>query len=219
MSRITRYSSIIPPDHFATPLFIAGIGAIGRAVATLAAQSGYTNLVIVDFDTVGEENYGPQGYRPDQLGAAKIDALAADLALINPDCRVVKFNDRITPTNCPDFPPSAIFISCMDSMSARSAFFDWWANSSSPLFIDTRMAAEVFQSYIMDRDTDFEHYRKTIFPDSAGHDAPCTARATAYCAALAGSHVLCLLSQHSRKIDLPFFLEHRMSDHTLTTEF
>ncbi len=63
---------------------IAGCGGLGSTVAVALARSGVGRLVLVDFDVVEPSNLNRQQYYLDQIGLPKVDALAANLARINP---------------------------------------------------------------------------------------------------------------------------------------
>jgi len=52
------------------------------------ARSGLGHLTVIDFDTVDNTNLARQGYRPDQVGQLKVEALRDDLERINPDMEV-----------------------------------------------------------------------------------------------------------------------------------
>ena len=64
---------------------IAGAGGLGSNVAMLLVRAGMKRLVIADFDTVNESNLNRQFFFRHQLGEKKIDALAANLHLIEPE--------------------------------------------------------------------------------------------------------------------------------------
>lgn len=74
---------------------IAGVGGLGSNCAHALARAGVGRLVIVDFDTVSRENLDRQFFFLDQIGMPKVDALAANLARIDPAVRVQAVNARI----------------------------------------------------------------------------------------------------------------------------
>ncbi len=78
---------------------IAGLGGLGSAVAIALARVGVGKLVLADFDVVEPSNLNRQQYFVDQLGLAKCEALAANLARINPYVRLEPHNAKITPEN------------------------------------------------------------------------------------------------------------------------
>ena len=78
---------------------IAGLGGLGSAVAVALTRMGVGKLICIDFDVVEPSNLNRQQYFVDQLGAYKTEALAANLARINPYVEVEIHTERITPAN------------------------------------------------------------------------------------------------------------------------
>jgi len=86
---------------------IAGIGGLGSAVAVALARVGVGHLIVADFDIVEPSNLNRQQYFIDQLGMFKVEALAENLARINPYVRVDTHRVLLTPGNIP-----SIFATC-----------------------------------------------------------------------------------------------------------
>ena len=82
---------------------IAGVGGLGSAVAVALARTGVGRLVIADHDVVEPSNLNRQQYFVDQIGMAKVDALSANLARINPYVDIVAHAARIEPANVARF--------------------------------------------------------------------------------------------------------------------
>jgi len=80
---------------------IAGAGGLGSAIAVALARIGVGTLILADFDVVEPSNLNRQQYFIDQIGLPKVDALAENLARINPYVRVAAHNLRLTPGNIP----------------------------------------------------------------------------------------------------------------------
>lgn len=74
---------------------IAGAGGLGSNCAAALARAGVGSLVIADFDTVSEANLDRQFYFLDQVGRPKVDALAENLARIDPSVRVTPVMARL----------------------------------------------------------------------------------------------------------------------------
>src|SRR5437879_7959366 len=88
--RDLRQRDIVPPERLAAcQAVVIGVGAIGRQVALQLAAMGMPRLMLYDDDTVAEENLATQGYRPDQLGLAKVAATALDCQRIYPAAHVI----------------------------------------------------------------------------------------------------------------------------------
>ncbi|HEX9079905.1 MAG TPA: sulfur carrier protein ThiS adenylyltransferase ThiF [Desulfuromonadaceae bacterium] len=86
---------------------IAGVGGLGSAVAVALARVGVGRLVVADFDVVEPSNLNRQHYFVDQLGQYKVEALAANLARINPYVAVEPQCVLLGPDNIP-----AVFGAC-----------------------------------------------------------------------------------------------------------
>jgi sulfur carrier protein ThiS adenylyltransferase len=80
---------------------IAGLGGLGSAIAIALARVGVGRLVLADFDVVEPSNLNRQQFFVDQLGLPKTEALAANLARINPYVRTELHTVRLTPENVP----------------------------------------------------------------------------------------------------------------------
>jgi sulfur carrier protein ThiS adenylyltransferase len=78
---------------------VAGLGGLGSAVAVALARVGVGTLVLADFDLVEPSNLNRQQYFVDQLGLAKVDAMAANLTRINPHVVHRLHRQRVEPGN------------------------------------------------------------------------------------------------------------------------
>ncbi len=63
---------------------VAGLGGLGSHIAVMLARSGVGALHLVDFDLVDESNLNRQHYFREHLGRPKTEALAEQLARIDP---------------------------------------------------------------------------------------------------------------------------------------
>ena len=76
------------------------IGGVGSWAAEALARSGVGRLTLIDLDHVAESNINRQAHAlEDTLGMAKVGAMAARIAGIDPDCRVTTIEDFLTPEN------------------------------------------------------------------------------------------------------------------------
>lgn len=78
---------------------IAGAGGLGSNCAVALVRSGFTRLVIADFDTVEASNLNRQAYVVEQIGEPKVSALAWNLQLINPSVRIEAVEVRLDSSN------------------------------------------------------------------------------------------------------------------------
>lgn len=100
---------------------IAGAGGLGSNVAMLLVRAGLKRLVIADFDVVGESNLNRQFFFRHQLGEKKIDALAANLHLIEPALTLELHDVRLAPENADwVFSGCQIIVEALDSAEAKS---------------------------------------------------------------------------------------------------
>lgn len=82
--RDIRQRGLVPPNQLAqVHAVVIGVGAIGRQVALQLASLGVQRMTLFDHDHVAVENLAVQGYWPEDLGQAKVDATARSL-LKNP---------------------------------------------------------------------------------------------------------------------------------------
>lgn len=94
---------------------IAGVGGLGSNAAHALARIGVGCLVFADFDVVEPSNLNRQAYRIDQIGMRKVDALADDLAAVNPLVRLIPHAVRLIPENVPEtFHGCSVILECID---------------------------------------------------------------------------------------------------------
>ena len=79
---------------------VVGIGGVGSWAVEALARSGVGHLTLIDLDQVAESNMNRQIHAvEDNLGKAKVAAMAERILSINPDCRIDLVDDFITPEN------------------------------------------------------------------------------------------------------------------------
>jgi hypothetical protein len=92
--------------------------------------------------------------------------------------------DRTSPITTP------IVISAVDSMAARIEIFEAFKASETALvFLDGRMGSRYGRVFLVDKRNKHTlvEYQKSLHSDAEGHEEPCTAKATIFCAyALSG---------------------------------
>lgn len=92
-----------------TTLLIAGCG-VGSSFATCAARMGVEAFILADGDTVSAHNLNRQFYMHQDIGRAKVHALADNLKAINPHVRVTAIAENLSPENIPGIVSQADFI-------------------------------------------------------------------------------------------------------------
>lgn len=196
MVRGSRYADIISPERLRSlTCTIVGAGAVGYQVARNLCQMGVGNLIIFDDDKVSVENLGPQGYPVGRLGDAKTYAARAELALLNPDCRVTTFPVKFE--NTTEF-GGEIVMACVDSIMTRRVLWEAAVKARTPLFVDARMSAEAWELYALDQPELYRAYEKTLFPASEAYAAPCQARSTNYCASIVAGFAVAAVTKWAR---------------------
>jgi len=182
--RFIRQRDIIPPEKLAAlKVTIIGAGAVGSFTCLTLTKMGVTDITVYDEDTVEEHNLPNQWYRSRDLGRRKVDALTEIIL----DFTDVTLTTR--PRNYTHEPLSGIVICAVDSMDSRLLIWREVKKFKPELYIDARMGAEVGKIHVI-RPADLasrRHYEEDLYPSSEAFHAPCTAKATVYCAAGLGA--------------------------------
>lgn len=103
---------------------VVGIGGVGSWAAEALARSGVGAITLIDLDMVAESNTNRQIHALEEMyGKAKVDAMAERITAINPDCRVSKIEDFITPENTARLleGPFDAVIDAIDQVKAKAA--------------------------------------------------------------------------------------------------
>jgi tRNA A37 threonylcarbamoyladenosine dehydratase len=107
---------------------VVGIGGVGSWAAEALARSGVAGLTLIDLDHVAESNINRQVHAlDDTIGQAKVQAMRARIALINPSCKVIGVEEFVEPDNWPALLPAAVdaVIDACDQVRAKVAMADW----------------------------------------------------------------------------------------------
>lgn len=108
---------------------VIGIGGVGSWAAEALARSGIGRLTLVDLDHVAESNFNRQLHALDSTkGQAKVEAMAARIAQINPQCQVQCVDDFLTPENVAEIignDPRTLVLDAMDQVAAKVALIAW----------------------------------------------------------------------------------------------
>jgi tRNA A37 threonylcarbamoyladenosine dehydratase len=102
---------------------VIGIGGVGSWAAEALARSGVGRLTLVDLDHVAESNINRQCHALSAtLGQAKVQAMAARIAEINPDCRVALVEEFVTADEPGRLiPADALVVDAIDQIKAKAA--------------------------------------------------------------------------------------------------
>jgi tRNA A37 threonylcarbamoyladenosine dehydratase len=103
---------------------VVGLGGVGSWTAEALARCGIGALTLIDLDHIAESNVNRQIHALSAtLGQAKVDAMAARVAGINPDCAVTRVDDFVAPDNVGRLlaQPYDAVIDCTDQAAAKIA--------------------------------------------------------------------------------------------------
>ncbi|MCD0504745.1 tRNA threonylcarbamoyladenosine dehydratase [Bordetella petrii] len=103
---------------------VAGLGGVGSWAAEALARCGVGALTLLDLDNIAESNINRQVHAlTPTLGQAKVQAMAARIRAINPDCRLTLVEDFVEPGNIQQVLPGyyTALADCTDQASAKIA--------------------------------------------------------------------------------------------------
>ena len=195
----SRFSSAIWYEKIQEKtIVLAGVGGIGSYVGFLLARMKPASMFIYDDDIVEAVNMSGQLYGQDDIGVAKVTALAnmvRNYANYNSVFAIAEgFTSECEPTD--------IMICGFDNMEARRVFFTKWTEHvySKPkeerkncLFIDGRLAAEEFQILCIKGDDEYNINRynnEFLFSDAEADETICSYKQTTFCANMIASYMV-----------------------------
>ena len=202
--RFTRNADLVCQDAINVhTIVIVGVGAIGSQLAEQLAKLGVSRFVLIDMDCVSEVNLSVQGFYEDELGDAKVMAVADRLARVNSRIDVTTHARPWTlKTSAELIPEDSVVFACADSMIVRKQLFECeLLHRRQPVFFDGRMTAESFKVYAATTELpgSVRFYRDSLFSQGEMHREACTAKATIYCAAIAAGFLCALFKQWSMR--------------------
>jgi tRNA threonylcarbamoyladenosine dehydratase len=107
---------------------VVGIGGVGSWAAEALARSGVGELTLIDLDHIAESNINRQIHAlASTLGQAKVQAMAARIAQINPTCKVHGVEEFVDPENWPQLLPPGVdaVIDACDQVKAKVTIAGW----------------------------------------------------------------------------------------------
>lgn len=107
---------------------VVGVGGVGSWAAEALARSAVGRITLLDLDHVAESNINRQIHALDgTVGQAKVIAMAARIADINPGCRVDCIEEFVSADNVGSLLPAAdVVIDCIDQVAAKAALLAWF---------------------------------------------------------------------------------------------
>lgn len=121
---------------------IIGLGGLGIIVANMVVRLGVENFILIDRDTVGEENLNRLGYEPKDVGKSKTKATKEKIEQFNKLRNDTPLNIETYPKNIIAWERlrdiierSNIVIGCLDNLKARIEVNYWTVKLEKP-FVD-----------------------------------------------------------------------------------
>ncbi|MFO0812006.1 MAG: ThiF family adenylyltransferase [Gemmatales bacterium] len=202
--RNIRQRGLVPSEKLAQlHVLVIGVGAIGRQVALQLASLGVLRMTLMDHDHVAVENLAVQGYWPDDLGQAKVQASGALCQKIHPALDVTEIPDRFRrhPGWYADPGRIPVVMVCVDSISTRKIIWESMQDHVA-LYIDGRMQGEVMRVLAQDERTDPNRYQDSLFSEAEAQNGTCTTRSTIYTASIAAGLMVAQLVRWLRQVPL-----------------
>lgn len=103
---------------------VAGLGGVGSWTVEALARCGVGALTLIDLDHIAESNVNRQLHAlTSTLGKSKVDAMAERVLEINPECRLTRVDDFVSPENVAEVLPGpyTVIIDCTDQAAAKIA--------------------------------------------------------------------------------------------------
>ena len=214
-------------------IIVAGIGGIGSNVVFQLARMIPANLTLYDDDNVEMVNMAGQLFSSNDIGEAKVSAIANMIYNYTSMRQVLAIKDKFTS----DKEPGDIMICGFDNMRARRTFFNSWYNHildkseeerSKCLYLDGRLSMDTLQILCIRGDDQYniERYeREFLFADYEADATICSMKQTTYLACMIGSLMVNLFTNFIANslnpiipYDLPFFTEYDAQNMLFKTE-
>lgn len=205
-------------------IILAGCGGIGSWTILQLARMNPTALFMYDDDIVEVANMSGQLYSQDDVGKAKVDAMADMICKYTTMRGIYAIKDKFTQNS----EAGDVMICGFDNMEARRTFFDAWHDHilhysttqerSNCIFIDGRLSIDTLQVFCITGDNDWamdEYHNKYLFSDSEADATQCSLKQTSYLACMIGSVIVNLFTNWVANTlgpvipyDTPFFTEY-----------
>ena len=214
-------------------VIVAGIGGIGSNFCFQLARMLPANITMYDDDIVEKVNMAGQLYCADDIGKAKVDAIASMISSYTAMRQVNAIMSKFTENT----EPGDIMVCGFDNMKARKEFFNSWlyhiddkslGDSAKCLFIDGRLSMDTLQVLCIRGDDEYNidrYQREFLFSDAQAEQTVCSRKQTTYLACMIGSVMVNLLTNFIANTlnpvipyDLPFFTEYDSQQMLFKTE-
>lgn len=217
---------------------VIGAGGIGSWLTLFLSRIGVKDVYLFDADIVDNTNYSGQLFTRDNLFIKKANAVRRTVGkfiMVNNDdttnvpspytCIVPvasKFTGKET-TDQAAIEQSDFIIAAVDNMETRSYIYHAFLEKAKEdvdgnfdkVLIDGRLLAEQFSIYTITKRSQMADYERTLFLDSEVPEESCTAKQTSHIAAMIGTYITQLVTNHLCNkangfdmFDVPFSLEY-----------
>jgi molybdopterin/thiamine biosynthesis adenylyltransferase len=177
-------------------VMIVGCGAVGSWTALVMGKMGFRKFTLVDYDMVEDVNVSVQAFGALAIGDSKVkalrDTLVRDVEL--EDGEVVLVEDKFTGEVAKKVD---VCVASMDNIKGRQEVWEAMREKCK-LFVDPRMGAQFLEVHAVEKGDErgVEEDKKVIYPKSEEFtEEPCSEKAIAYTAAMAGAQVANMVRQ------------------------
>lgn len=204
-------------------VILAGLGGIGSYVSYNLARMNIAALFMYDDDIVEQANMSGQLYCIDDIGKAKVDAMADMIKSYTTMRNIYAIKDKFKDSS----EAGDVMICGFDNMAARNTFFHAWRKhlrdkseeeKRKCLYLDGRLSINTLQVFCITGDNDWaisEYMEKYLFSDAQAEETQCSLKQTTYLACMIGSMIVNLFTNWTANLlnpiisyDLPFFTEY-----------
>lgn len=214
-------------------IIVAGVGGIGSNLCFQLARMIPANMTLYDNDNVEMVNMAGQLYSYEDIGKAKVDAMADMISKYTAMRQVNAIKGMFTS----ETEPGDIMMCGFDNMIARKIFFESWCehirdksdeDKKKCLFLDGRLSMNDLQVLCIRGDDNYNilrYNREFLFSDSEADETVCSRKQTTYLACMIGSVMVNLFTNFIANsidpiipYDLPFFTEYDAQNMIFKTE-
>ena len=120
---------------------VVGIGGVGTWVAESLARSGIGEITLIDLDDICVTNTNRQIHAlKETIGSSKVEVMAERILQINPECKVNRVEDFITPENVGYYfigrktgGDVDFVVDCIDAVQPKAALIAWCKRQKLPM--------------------------------------------------------------------------------------
>lgn len=179
MTRFKNQERLIDNELIKTTKFVViGAGAIGSYVVATLAKMGARSIVVYDDDKIEDHNISNQLYPLYLVGKPKVEAIES-VAFDYGECAIRPIAERWNHDNATD---ADIIVVAVDDMDVRKAIWNYYKGRPHKLFLEGRMAAQVFSVYGVEAENKAAKafYETSLYPQSEAMPDKCGEKSIIY---------------------------------------